>query len=195
MDTLNNAALGGTVTDKKTSAPVVGAIVSAQIFNPGAGDEKDKVAVFTSTISDASGHYTMYLKPGDYLVVATADGHRPLDAAYTAVANAVNTQDFPLDAEEMAAVSGRILLNEGDEGEVTISFRTESMVTDGASIEVASLRIEVANDGEPVGFSQDLPYETYKIVASLADHETKIVDVFDVNEETVTIDDFDWSTP
>lgn len=194
IGTQNNATLTGMVTDSGTSNPVGGALVTAQIYNFEAMDEKDKVTVFASTLTDDSGNYKMYLAPGDYFMVVTAAGYSSKNVPYTAVLNSVDERDFSLDpAENTGTVSGKIVLDTGETGAVTISFR-QSVVTPAADIEVAFLSIDIESYAIPVSFSQELPYGTYKIVASMPDHATKVIDNLVVDATSEDMGTLDWST-
>jgi len=77
IGTVNNATLAGTVTDEEEN-PIPGATVSAQVYDADA----DEVAIVASTLTDSEGKYRMYLEPGTYTIVVTAD---EFSTAYTQV--------------------------------------------------------------------------------------------------------------
>ena len=74
IDYLREASIvkGRVTTDGTTG--IAGAMVSAQQYLPSATDNKDKVSVVTSTITDANGNYALFLSADTYNIVATMDG-------------------------------------------------------------------------------------------------------------------------
>jgi hypothetical protein len=194
IDRQNMATLTGTVTEAGgTASPIAGALVSAQIHNPEAADEKEKVTVFTATPTDDSGNFKLHLEPGDYVIVVTAAGYNAKDAPYAAVLNSEGQRDFSLAAaDHSATVSVSIVLDPGEAGVVTISFRQQATTPD-TEVEVASLAMDIEGYADPVTFSQALPHGDYKLVASMSDRETKVIDV--VVDGKGDVVEIDWSAP
>jgi len=188
--------LAGIVTDSETETPLSGVLVSAQIYNPAATDEKDKVIVVTTTLTasddvgteaDETGQYKIYLKPGEYIIVATATNYTPQTASYTAALNAVDQQDFALTpVVNTGTISREVTLAEGEEEFVTISFRQS---VGDKEIEVASLNVGAEGPFDPIL----LPYGDYKVVLSMTGHETQS-STFTLDAATLDIGTFDFTT-
>ncbi|OGP83447.1 MAG: hypothetical protein A2V87_00285 [Deltaproteobacteria bacterium RBG_16_58_17] len=196
LGTNNIATLAGTVTDS-AGTPLPGVLVSAQIYNPDATDEKDKVIVVTTTLTatddlgteaDETGQYKIYLKPGEYIIVATATDYYSQTAPYTAVLNAVDQQDFALTpvGDNKGTISGGVLLADDETEFVTISFRQS---VGDKEIEVASLTVGAEGPFDPIL----LPYGDYKVVLSMTGHETQW-STFTLDAATLDIGTFDFTT-
>ena len=196
LGTNNIATLAGTVTDS-AGTPLPGVLVSAQIYNPDATDEKDKVIVVTTTLTatddlgteaDETGQYKIYLKPGEYIIVATATDYYSQTAPYTAVLNAVDQQDFALTpvGDNKGTISGEVLLADNETEFVTISFRQS---VGDKEIEVASLTVGAEGPFDPFL----LPYGDYKVVLSMTGHETQS-STFTLDAATLEIGTFDFTT-
>ncbi len=101
-------AIDGTVTDADTTAPLAGAVLSAQQ----GGSE------ILSTLSGSDGGYRLApLSPGTYDVVASAEGYAPAlieDAPVTA-GGIVAGQDFALVPSATGSISGTTVTDEDAE--------------------------------------------------------------------------------
>lgn len=122
MGTVNNATLAGTVTDEEEN-PIPGATVSAQVYDADA----DEVAIVASTLTDSEGKYRMYLEPGTFTIVVTAD---EFSTAYTQVVAAYDTdytEDFTLTPSLMGLITLDLTLPpETPEETATVEFRQSS---------------------------------------------------------------------
>lgn len=175
------AVVSGTVTDDGEVVIVLeGALVTAQTYDADASDEKNKVIVQSSTITDENGQYAMYLEPGDYYIVAYKgkegeDGpYGPGCATILAESNTSHTQDFALSAAASTInINGTVTIEDSDPDQhVTISFRKKGVCGGDEWIEVASLN--VADGGT---YSVNLPAGTYRVVASTEGRATQGFDV------------------
>ncbi len=95
-----HGTLTGTVTDAGTAAPIAGASVQAGLF---------------STMTNASGVYSLTLPVGTYSVTASAFGHLPQTVNGVVINDGVSTtQDFALLAAPSFTVSGHVRTGSGD---------------------------------------------------------------------------------
>lgn len=123
IDTLNLAMVTGSVTDQveDTQLPIAGAAVSAQVYDP----DTDEISVAASTITDEGGDYLLYLDPGTYNLVVTADGYatscRKIEVDYDDDV----TEDFILDNALSGAVTVNLTLPEIPVEAATVEFRQE----------------------------------------------------------------------
>ena len=173
--------INGTVSDGSQN-PLEGALVSVQIFDPGAEDEKDKVVVQASTITDENGNYKILVKPGAYNIVAYKDNYNPGCVNIETVSNMIYTQNFILNNAALSGLfSGGVNITDGgDEQHVTISIR-QIGECDSKDIEVISLN--VANGGS---YSAFLPEGSYHVVASTYDRDTQLFSNVEVNSGVTT---------
>jgi hypothetical protein len=171
------AIIDGTVTDGAYGLP--GVLVSVQSFDPepASGDDKDRVLVQASTITDENGSYVIFIAPGTYSLVAYKDGCSQDCAAIVAVTNGSHTQDLEiveLDPSSIGTISGDIsIANGSDQQHVTISFR-QSTQCNGQYKDIELKSINVAVNGDGIGtYGETLPAGTYTAVASTYDRITQ----------------------
>jgi hypothetical protein len=176
VDTVDNAILGGTVTDAQ-QAGLAGVLVSAQISDALASDPQDQVTVYTTTTTSAAnaaanadtnaGDYQLYLPPGIYNIVAYKSGYLPVCTTVTAAFDDVLMENFTLQtAQETAIVSGAVAIaNPDTDQSATISFR---QTCEGETIEVASLNV-----AEGADYEITLPLGIYEVVAATDGRETR----------------------
>ena len=180
IDEYSKSIINGTVSDD-SQTPLEGALVSVQIFDPGAEDEKDKVVVQASTITDENGNYKILVQPGAYNIVAYKDNYIPGCVNIETVSNTVYTREFSLNDALSGTVSGVVEITEGGaEQHVTISFR-QIGECEGKDIEVKSLN--VANGGP---YSTVLTVGGYNVVASTYDSETQLFSNVEVINSVTT---------
>jgi hypothetical protein len=171
VDTVNNAVLGGTVTDAQQIG-LAGARVSAQIYDPAALDPQDEVIVYTITRTaddDADTHagdYQLYLPPGVYSIVAYKSGYLPACTLVPAAFDDVLMENFTLQAaQETATVTGTVTIANPDiDQSATISFRQPC---GEETIEVAALNV-----AEGADYEMTLPQGTYEVVAATDGRDT-----------------------
>ena len=164
IGTVNNATLTGTVTDQSQNA-LPGVMVSAQVYNSSATSEADKVTIVASTLTDSEGKYKMYLEPGTYNIVATADGFSPACTQLTAAYNMSYTEDFTLTTATMGLVTIDLILPSDSSGEAaTIEFRQIS-----PSDITQQIAIKDVNYSETGSYTVNLPVGTYTAVATYVD--------------------------
>jgi hypothetical protein len=169
------AIIDGTVTDGAYGLP--GVLVSVQSFDPepASDDDKDRVVVQASTITDENGSYVIFIAPGTYSLVAYKDGCSQDCAAIVAVTNGSHTQDLEiveLDPSSIGTISGDIKIENGSpQQHVTISFRQLTLCSGQAEyIDIELKSVNVANGGT---YSESLPEGNYIVVASSYDRITQ----------------------
>ncbi len=107
-----NSVSGTVVDNSETSNPLGGALVSAQIFEPGAEDLKDEVIVESTTVTTDAGAYKFFLLPDIYNIVATMDDYLPacqkVEALYYEELLDINFILVPRDTETDITISGTV---------------------------------------------------------------------------------------
>jgi hypothetical protein len=159
---------------------IANAYVSAQIFDPDAQYEEDKVVIQTGTLTDEEGYYSLFVMPDAYNIVAYIDGKEFAFVKVETVAGETvensDITDFQLfDATAMGTIEGEVMINGGDENEqyATISYRNEVGCPDACEmIEIKS--INVLNMAE---YETQLPTGSYSRVASTDDYDTLTEDI------------------
>ena len=177
MDMENSVS--GVVDDG--AAPIAGALVSAQVYDPGALDARDEVIVESTTMTTDAGYYKIYLPRDLYNIVATKDGYLPgckeVDAQYFEEYIA----DFSLTAETgTVTISGTLSGLATEEDTAMLSIRQSDVDCGGpenAVIEVASQN--VANGS----YSIVLPAGSYDLVVSAAGKITRVEEGINTDTE------------
>jgi hypothetical protein len=150
------AVVSGTVTYDTTA--LGGVLVTAQTYDADAADEKDKVVVHSSTFTDETGNYKMYLDPGTYNVVAYKEEHDPDCATIVAQSNTSHTQDFALSMGSTGTITGTVTTDSS----LTLSFRMLHACAAEQQVELTWLWLsEVGTWPYAVG----LPPGDYQVVA------------------------------
>ena len=156
---------------------VGGALVTAQSADPLAADAKDQVVVAAGTLSGADGGYALFLTPGDYNLVAVADGYLPACSTVSLLAATPTTADFALEPAVAApgSISGSVsIAGAGADQVVTLDFRQEATCNGASSATTITVRsLNVANGGT---FDVALPAGTFQVVAATAGHATQVFD-------------------
>jgi hypothetical protein len=185
IGTLNNATLTGTVTDQSQNA-LSEVTVSAQLYNASAATEAGKVTTEASTLTDDNGEYLLYLEPGTYTIVVTADGFSTSCKKITVAYDMDYTEDFILAPTTMGIVTVGLTLPLGSAGEAaTIEFRQTSPI-DGTQ----QIAVKDVNYSESGSYSVSLPSGTFFVVGNYVD---KILTVNTVEVgDTITIN---FTTP
>lgn len=181
----NFTLVSGTVTDSSDQSPVAGALVTAQIFDNAAGDLKDEVLIQASAITDVNGFYQVFVRPGDYNLVATAFGFSPEAANLAAVAGNTPVQDFSLDSADFENAIGLVTITGADNGTfVHTSFRQD------VNIDAASETIEVEAQDVANGdnYSTPLPAGDYDAVSSTCGETTQSDSLNIVGGKDTTLD-------
>jgi uncharacterized protein DUF4382 len=170
LSTADFSIVMGTVTDTANPPAFLGAEVSAQIFNPGALDPKDRVVVHASTLADLNGQYELFLRPGSYNLVAFDEGFGPGVAAFTGLPGQVAIQDFALAPSDMGTLGGMVSIPSQDMDTFAhLSFQQAAL---GGTTEIEVANRDVLNGGS---YLVNLPVGNYDAVGSTCDLPTQVV--------------------
>ena len=193
MNTETWAVVRGTVNSGSTL--LEGVSVSAQTYNPDAGDIKDEVVVEAATVTEENGEFVLFLEPGSYNLVAAKIGD---DQAFGPGCRAIEPesdsvlegQDFDLiQTEEIGSIGGSVEIIGGSEDQhATLSFRQSaacSPAVDEQAIEVAG--VNVAHEGT---YSVTLPVSDYDAVGWTFGKETVVDEGIVVEDGLETTVDF-----
>ena len=165
------AIIEGRVTDgASTPSGIDGVLVTVQKYNATAVDQKDKVEIIASTLTDSNGsedgHFKLFVKPlaenEHYYLVAYTAGKSPDFWKITELAEDETkiVADLILTESDTGTVWGAVFMNGADDtAYATLSFRQE--VGSSEMIEIKS--INVLN---PYNYSVELPKDHYTLVAS-----------------------------
>jgi hypothetical protein len=189
LETIDASILSGTVKDSVTGLPLEGVLISAQVFNPAAGDEKDVVTVEAATVTDATGSYKLFILPGTYNIVAYKKGYTPTASSATLAAGTTPLLDLLLTpAPATGNITGIVAIAGADtETFVTASVRQEVILNNVATVlELVSLN--VANGGN---YTVNVPVGTYDVVGSTFGKTTQKASV-DVTPNTNSPADFNF---
>jgi hypothetical protein len=161
LDTADHSTINGTVI----AAGAEGTLVSAQVYDPGAVDEKDIVVIQASTIVDENGSYMIFLHPGTYNIVAYKDGYNPECAKITLASNSSYIQDFTLYPASSGEITGTVSIADGSEEQyVTLSFRQSAQCEGNLGEEIIEVQsLNIANNTQ---YILNLPEGAYSAVAS-----------------------------
>jgi hypothetical protein len=154
------------------STGIAGALVSVQQYDGTVTDDKDKVTVQTSTITNTDGYFAIFVSPledgEEYNLVIYADGKVPeyikittlLAGQTLTIPDDVPDDDIQLGVASTKNVIGTVTITGGDTTEqyASISFRQDT--TDGDMIEITS--VDVLNTE---GYDINLPVGSYSVVA------------------------------
>jgi len=170
LETIVNSVVG--IVDDGT-APLAGALVSAQVHDSGATDAKDEVSTESSTVTSETGSYVLYLAPGTYNIVAMQDGYEPDCVETAATGFEEYGVDFSLTAAASGTATGTINGLAAPENFATLSFRQELDCGSGdVLVEVKSINV-----GEGGSYTVPLPAGNYQLVASAAGETTQEFDL------------------
>ena len=173
-------------------AGIEAVVVSAQIFDDSASDEKDKVIVKASTLTNQDGYYTLFVEPGSYNLVVYGEGYTPqVDSITTFEGEVLPDKSFTLSDSTLGSVEGLVTINGGDpEQYATLSFRQEFLSE--------QVQIDSINKMNMIDYLIFLPVGNYKLVASTFNYSTEVypnVDVTFEDPEVPTIQDVMFDEP
>ena len=163
-------------------------LVSVQEFDGTVTDDKDKVIIHTSTVTDPDGYFAIFVSPledGDeYNLVIYADG---MVSEYKKIIAllAEETLTFPDDAIQLGVAStknveGTVTITGGDtEQFASLSFRQD--IGSGEMIEITSVDVLNLED-----YAINLPVESYSIVAWTLGFDTQTSDLGVLEMEAAT---------
>jgi hypothetical protein len=170
-----------------------GVLVSAQVYTAAASTAEDQVTIGAATVSDANGHYKLFVEPGVYYtVVGYKAGNRPYYTVTKILATAGNVfaVNFTLPAGAgTGSVTGKVTIAQAaQEQYAAISIRQDATVANTSpppatvteQIEIKS--INVVDGGT---FITGLPVGSYTAVISTY-RKTTIVQPFTITANVTT---------
>ena len=158
-------------------------LVTVQEFDETAADDKDKVTIHTSTVTDPDGNFAIFVSPledgAEYNLVIYADGkvpeYRKINALEAGETLTFDPDDIQLGDASTKNVIGTVTITGGDNTEqfASLSFRQDiTDITGGDMIEVTS--VDVLNTKD---YDINLPIGSYSVVAWTPDFDTQTSDL------------------
>ncbi|HNQ35260.1 MAG TPA: DUF4382 domain-containing protein [bacterium] len=183
LNTEEYSIINGEVTDADASEPAGGVVVSAQVYNPGAGDPKDAVTVRAATVTDAEGNYALFVQPGTYNLVAYLDDFAPTETGLVTQSGGNYSRSFEITGTDTGTVTGNVSIPGGDEDRYgVLSFR-QTVTIDGSETQVEIKSVSVGGGGT---YTVILPEGSYSLVASSYGLTTRVYDI-DINQGSQTV--------
>ena len=180
---------GKVTTDGSTGIEKV--LVSVQEFDETAEDDKDKVIIQTSTVTDQSGYFAIFVSPledgNEYNLVIYADGKVPeFKKIKTLLAGETLTipdDDIQLGVASTKNVIGTVMITGGDTFEqfASLSFRQE--INGGDMIEITSVNVLNTEN-----YEIDLPVGLYSLVTWTSGFATQTSDLEILESDTPPIE-------
>jgi hypothetical protein len=185
VDTKNYAIISGAVSGGAVALP--GVLVSAQIYDPDAVDPKDRVVVWTSTVTDENGGFKLFLRQGTYNIVVYGAGYFPEVECPVPLnsRDVIELPDFALESAPTGTILGDVIIAGADADQhATISFRQfwdcdGDVDTEGDIVEFEVTSVNVIDGGN---YEVTLPVGIYDIVASTFDKTTVVNEDVEVPE-------------
>jgi len=177
LDTAEYAVVSGQVSDADTaSAPLEGALVTAQVADDAELDPKDQVVIEAGTVSNVDGDYALFLAPGQYNLVATQTDYLPDCIAINLLADTRLTENIYLSAATSGNISGTVTIDNAQPDQyATVDFRQDLTCIDASGATAITVKsINIADGGV---YSVDLPEGSYQVVASTFGKVTVTEDV------------------
>jgi len=176
LETVENSVSGIVNED---GAPIEGALVSAQSYDPAAVGFKDEVLVETTTVTTEEGAYKLFLPLDIYNIVVTKDGYLPACREVEALSFMDYIADFSLvAATDTITVSGAVSGLASGEDSARLSIRqTIACGLDNVIIEVASASVANGATSESI----TLPVGIYDVVVSADEEETQVFEDINTN--------------
>ncbi len=180
---------GKVTTDGSTG--IAGVLVSVQEFDGTVTDDKEKVTVQTSTVTDTDGYFVIFVSPledeEEYNLVIYAHGMVPEYKKITTLVSGeiltIPDYDIQLGVASTRNVFGTVTITGGDTTEqyASLSFRQE--IAGGDMIEITS--VDVLNTKD---YEINLPAGPYSVVAWTPGFYTQTLDltlVFGIDKHPV----------
>lgn len=170
-DSAVRTVINGTVTTVE-NVGLAGANVSVQVYNAGATDPKDKVVVWTSTLTDSAGAYALFFsvpQATTFNLVATnwASTDKNYAPDWDQIPDAIDgnayTRNFTLPVPVQVGTVDITIGGAGADMPVTLSFRQISDLAGTPVVEVKSVNYVNGT------YKLDLPVGEYTVVASTPD--------------------------
>jgi hypothetical protein len=175
LNTEEMSIINGIVTNDDLTG-IEEVLVSVQVVDPDADDEKDEVLIQTATITDENGEYSIFVQPGPYNLVFSKDLYQTGCAEVIAERGQTTVQDFTLPETTNGTVEGTVSIEEAAKDQhVTLSFIQIALCEGG--LEVKTIEVKSINVADGSSYTVGLPVGTYILVLSTYGEETQIVDL------------------
>lgn len=185
LETQDFTLVTGRVTDGATLAGISGVEVSAQSYDPTAADPVDAVTVQTSTLTDANGDYQLFLKPGDYNIVAAAPGFSTVAVNLAGLPGQTPTQDFTLTAAATGTLAGQITITGADVQTFAELSVRQDLTVEGLPEVVEVDSLDVLNGSS---YSTELNAGDYEVLASTCGFPSQTAAVSVTADATTNLD-------
>ena len=162
------------------SRGIAGVLVSVQEFDGTVADDKEKLTVQTSTVTDTDGYFVIFVSPleddDEYNLVIYAHGKVPEYKKITTLVSGeiltIPDYDIQLGVTPTRNVIGTVTITGGDitEQYASLSFRQD--IPGGDMIEITSLDVLNTKD-----YEINLPLGPYSVVAWTPGFDTQILDL------------------
>jgi hypothetical protein len=162
-----------------------GILISAQVYDSGAGEIKDEILIRTATITDKDGFYKLLLRPGTYNIVAANTNYEPAVHCFVKLqsGDAAQALDFDLPAADTGEVALHVEIKGAEEDRhARISFR-QLLECAGSEIGIEVKSLKIGND-QLVQVA--LPVGSYQVVVSSDGKTTQVIDEVEVNDKKTT---------
>lgn len=182
METKECSIIYGKVEDSEKGA-VGGVLVSAQTYTASAGDE-ERVQIEAATVTDSSGNYKLFLRPGSYTLVGYKDGFSVFYKKVVTTAGNTYPEDIPLSKSDTGTLSsGTVSISDADQEQyATISIRRPGPIVNEKSEQIEVKSLNVANGGDIK--DTVLPFGGYSaVVISSYGKETKVIQPFTISAD------------
>jgi hypothetical protein len=168
---------------------VKGALVSAQVGDPSAGDPRDKVVIEAASPTNENGWFKILVRPGTYNVVAYKDTYAfdfecgvHVEAGETIVLGDFQLNDLEsANGPDYGFVEGDVVVAGG--GSAAISFRIPGCA---GEIEVKAVGIDSGGS-----YKEILPVGTYEVLAWSEGKDTELHPGVEVESASSTFVDID----
>lgn len=179
-NTLDYAIVSGTVTDTATTPQLLGgALLTAQVAAPTSVDPKDLIAIEAGTLTADNGEFSLFLKAGDYNLVATQTGYLPACTVVSLLADSsIAEVVFGLEdaTTALGTVAGTVsVAGASPDQYVTIDFRKE--ITCDNATDPTPISVKVVNIANGAAYTLDLPAGDYQVVTSSFGEATQVADI------------------
>lgn len=169
-----SSIINGVVRRSSNDSDLANAMVLAQIFDESELDAKNRITVQASTITDDTGHFSLFLSPGTYNLVFYKHDFLPVVTRITVASAETATANASLNVASTGTIFGTVDINGSDsESYVTLSFRQTIMI-DGINEEIELFSLNIADGGS---YSATVPSGNLTVVSSSSGKTTQVDDV------------------
>ena len=155
------STVNGTITDSGTASPLEGVLVSVHDTST-----LDHSRVKASTITDASGDYTILVSPGTYTVSASLHGYEVGHSEVTVESDENTFYDFYLNPVLTGTLEGVVVVINGEDEQIVDIRVIQTLQSEQGELKIEIASINIANGGT---YSVQLPVGEFWITANAYD--------------------------